>query len=297
MTTVPSSARQDVYGAITQKIVVAIEAGANAFIMPWHVTAGVGRPTNAVTTTPYQGVNVVALWAEAMMSGYGSGLWATYRQWSSAGAQVRRGEQGAVIVFYKRLGPKEPKADEEEGSPRVVAKASYVFNRDQVEGWNPPIPSDGQVRSVGRLEEFVQETGAMVRYGGERACYRPSEDLVEMPPPEAFIGTPTSTPTESFYATLLHELTHWTGAAHRLNRTFGVRFGDEAYAMEELVAELGAAFLCADLGIALDPRPDHAAYLAGWLKVLNRDPRAIFAAARQASEASKFLTALTSCAA
>jgi antirestriction protein ArdC len=131
-----------------------------------------------------------------------------------------------------------------------------------------------------------------VKHGGERAFYRPADDIIQMPERERFLGTETSTPTEAYYGTLLHELTHWTGAKKRCDREFGKRFGDQAYAMEELVAELGAAFLCADLGISVTPRQDHAAYIDNWLSVLKADKKAIFTAASKAAQASDYLAGL-----
>jgi antirestriction protein ArdC len=143
-----------------------------------------------------------------------------------------------------------------------------------------------------QAEAFVAATGASISHGGGRAFYRPATDSIQLPPREAFVGSPTSTPAEAYYSTLLHELTHWTSAPSRCNRELGKRFGDDAYAIEELVAELGTAFLCADLGITDEPRADHAQYLAAWLSILKADKKAIFTAASKASEAAAFLAAL-----
>jgi antirestriction protein ArdC len=290
MTPVPSFPRQDVHQAITDKIVQAIEAGAGPFVMPWHTRqVAAGRPTNARTLNPYRGINVVALWAEAMLAERTTGFWATYQQWSELGAQVRRGERGATIVFYKPLHPTDGEEDEAD-RPRRVARASTVFHQDQVDGWAPLAYTNGGADIIASGEALLALSGATVRFGEALACYDRGRDMILMPDRRDFHRTPTSTATEAFYGTLFHELTHWTGAGHRLDRTFGVRFGDQAYAMEELVAELGAAFLCADQGIANKPRPDHAAYVASWLKVLRSDARAIFVAARAASTAAGYLT-------
>ena len=144
-------------------------------------------------------------------------------------------------------------------------------------------------KTLADIETFIARTGAAIIHGGERACYSPKLDEIQMPQQEAFVGSSTSSATEAYYATLLHELTHWTAPAHRCDRDLSGRFGSEAYAMEELVAELGAAFLCADLGIANEPRADHAQYLSHWLKVLKADKRAIFTAASKAAQATAFL--------
>jgi antirestriction protein ArdC len=286
-----SKSRGDVYRAITDKIIIAMETGIDPFVMPWHGVAGrITRPVNAATGAFYRGVNIVALWAEAAIGGHMSNAWATYRQWRGLGAQVRKGEHGAVVVFYKEVKSDEDASDEENGRPRLVARASRVFNAEQVEGWESPkfeLPSPIDI--LNHVETFVAATKADVQHGGEIACYRPVGDYISMPKPELFVGSATRTATEAYYAVLLHELTHWAGAGHRLDRQFGKRFGDAAYAMEELVAELGAAFLCADLQVTNGLRPDHAAYIQSWLKILSDDPKAIFTAASKAGQAADYL--------
>jgi antirestriction protein ArdC len=286
-----TSERFDVHRALTARIVEAIEAGAGDFAMPWHISGpSVGRPINAYSGVAYRGVNVVALWAEAVLSGYPSGAWASYRQWAKLGAQVRQGERGATIVFYK---PRERREDEVEGEDtgqQLIARASRVFNADPVAGWTAGEPPPGSgAADVIAVEAFVQATDAKVRHSGQVACYRPREDVIEMPDRTRFVASEAGSATEAYYAVLLHELTHWSGAAHRLGRNFGERFGDSAYAFEELVAELGAAFLCADLAVSNTPRPDHAGYVSGWLKVLKDDRKAIFLAARLANQAAQYL--------
>jgi antirestriction protein ArdC len=282
--------RSDVHQTITSRIIEAIEAGAGEFVMPWHHTGpGLGRPTNAATGKRYQGTNVVALWAEATLSAYRSGHWATYRQWQSLDAQVRSGEHGSVIVFYKTFDEQDAEEDEH-GRRRLIARASRVFNADQVDGWQTPTEErPALAETLPAVETVVGATGATIRSGCAHACYQFKEDRIEIPDRDRFVGSPTRTPTEAYYATLLHELVHWTGASHRLSRTFGERFGDAVYAAEELVAELGAAFLCADLKVTNEPRPDHAAYVDSWLSILKADVRAIFTAARMASEAARYL--------
>jgi antirestriction protein ArdC len=283
--------RHDAYEAITDRVIAAIEEGAGQWQMPWH-RSGVSRPLNVHTKKPYRGVNVVALWAAADAYGYSSGFWATYKQWRALDAQVRKGERASLIVFWKELEREveDKETGERESKKTLFARASWVFNADQVDGWKPPLaPERNPVEALDHAEVFTVATGADMRHGGDRAYYRRSDDHVQMPDRVLFTGSATSTPTETYYATLLHELTHWTGHASRLDRDLSGRFGNEAYAMEELVAELGAAFLCADLSITNTPRPDHAAYIANWLEVLKRDKRAIFTAARKAAQASDYL--------
>ena len=287
--------KSSVYDTITEKIVAAIRAGAGTYTMPWHGgSPAICIPTNAATEAPYRGVNIVALWAEAATKGYASGQWASYRQWQKLGAQVRAGERGSIVVFYKKIEAGEGD-DEDQPTERLrfVARASWVFNEVQVDGWKaPPLARVPEFLAIKEIEAFVQATRADVRHGAPMARYRHDQDCIEMPDRDCFIGSATSTSTETYYSVLLHELTHWSGAAHRLERRFGKRFGDPAYALEELVAELGAAFLCAALGIANEPRQDHAAYVAGWLEALDHDHKAIFTAASQAQKAVEYLAQL-----
>ena len=286
--------RFDIHQHITDQIVAAIESGAGEFRLPWHRSAGnIMRPVNVASKKAYRGVNVLALWATAEEKGYTSGAWGTYKQWIEAGAQVKKGEKAAFIVFYKEL---EYAAEAETGetgtTTRLLARATPVFAAEQVDGYaSPALPETpaNPVEPIEAAEAFVAATGAVIHHGGSRAFYRPSTDDIHLPPREVFIGTATSTAAEAYVSTKLHELTHWTSAPARCNRELGKRFGDQAYAMEELVAELGAAFLCADLGITDEPRADHAQYLATWLSVLKADKKAIFTAASKASQAAGFL--------
>lgn len=283
----------DVHQAVTNQIIAAIEAGAGNWQMPWHRTGeGLNRPVNVDTGNHYRGVNVIALWASAQMRGFSTGTWGTYRQWGNRNAQVRKGEKASLIVFYKEYDiARETESGESEADTVLFARASWVFNADQVDGYQPTViePPAHPVRPIDAAEDFIRSTGAIVRHGGTRAFYRPADDIIQMPDRERFAGSPTSSATESYYATLLHELTHWTGHEQRCHRPFGDRFGNDAYAMEELVAELGAAFLCTDIGITAELRPDHAQYIDHWLKVMKADKKAIFTAASQAAKATEFL--------
>lgn len=291
-----SATRTDVYGTVTDTIIAAIESGAGNFVMPWHGN-GIARPQNALTQSDYHGVNVLMLWAEAYLRGFSTGWWGTYRQWQEAGGQVRRHEKASTIVFFKRLDDEDEDQGEEERKgegrrARIVARASRVFNAEQVEGWvapTRPYPFGSSAEVIMAVAALANSSGAAIRHGGNVACYRIDEDRIDLPPVEAFVGTPTSSPTQAYAATLLHELVHWTGALHRLDRGFGEGFNKEKLAAEELVAEIGAAYLCADLGVSNQPRPDHAAYVAHWLKLLRDDRRAIFAASRLAERAATYL--------
>lgn len=285
--------RIDIHQHITDHIVAAIEAGAGKAELPWHRPGvAASMPVNVSSSKPYNGINVLMLWAASEAGRYSSGTWGTYKQWQDKGAQVRKGEKSTAIVFYKELpvSEKSQGSDEDEEEKYFVARSFRVFNADQVDGWKEPaLPEKSLVERIEETDAFVAATGADIRHGGARAYFRPGTDFIQMPDEERFTGTATSTPTEGYYSTLLHELTHWTGHESRLARDMSGRFGKESYAMEELVAELGAAFLCAELQISPQPRPDHAAYIASWLKVLKEDKRAIFSAASKASQAGRHL--------
>jgi antirestriction protein ArdC len=175
-----------------------------------------------------------------------------------------------------------------------VARASHVFNASQVDGCDLPGKPEplGPIERIEAADRFFQNTGARIEHGGERAFYRPSTDHIQMPDEGLFCGTDTMNRSEAYFAVLGHETLHWSGSEKRLNRDFGKRFGDARYAAEELVAEIGSAFLCAELAITQDVRADHAQYLAQWLKLLKDDSRAIFTAAAKASEAVSYLKQL-----
>ena len=285
--------RTDVHQVITDKIIAAIEAGAGDFTMPWHRQNGGLKPKNVLTGNFYRGINVLALWVEAQANGYSSNIWGTYRQWSEKGAQVRKGAKSSCAVFYKQISLQSDEGTEE---LRPVIRATPVFNADQVDNWTDSdpfvVPEAEPVTSVPHIDAFIAATRAKVVHFGDRACYIPSTDTVQMPDRPRFIGSQTSTPTQAYYSTLSHELVHWTGAKHRCDRDLTQRFGSNAYAIEELIAELGAAFLCSDLGLSAEPRPDHAQYIASWLQVLKHDKRAIFTAGSAANKAVEFLHTL-----
>lgn len=296
--TTKTKQRFDVYEAVTNQIITAIEAGAGQVAMPWHRSgAAITRPKNISTGNAYRGVNTIALWAAAEIGGYAEGLWGTYRQWQDRGAQVRKGETSSLIIFYKEFARDDDDAGEDGQTNfdrHFMVKASRVFNVEQVDGYEREdidVSAD-PIDPITSADAFIQATGATVTEGGERAFYNRTTDAITMPDRFRFMDTATSTATESWYSVLLHELTHWTGAETRMAREFGERFGDDAYAMEELVAEMSAAFLCADLGITAEPRPDHAAYIDHWLRIMKGDKKAIFTAASAAAKASDFLASL-----
>ena len=292
-----SSSKFDVHQEITNRIVSAIET-AGEFQLPWikNRAGSFARPVNIASKKPYNGVNIVSLWVSAQANEYPSNIWGTYRQWQQSGCQVRKGEKSSLVVFYKTIDVEQTNADtgQAEQSERMFARASWVFNAAQVDGFeivSQEIPEEPLFDPIERAECFASATGAKIEEGRDVACYDFVNDRIQMPERRRFIGTESTTPAEGYYSTLCHELVHWSGAKTRLDRDLAQRFGSEAYAMEELVAELGASFLCGDLGITPEPRMDHACYIKNWLTVLKNDKKAIFSAASKASEAANWLLA------
>lgn len=284
--------QRDTYQTITDTILAKLE-NCQPWERPW---AGpmLSMPINAHTGKEYRGTNIVMLWASAQEQGFDVNEWATFKQWAERGAKVRKGEKGTPVLWFKMLERRGEAAEagEDEATGKVpCARISWVFNAAQVEGYTPKeTRKPSQVESIEQAEALMLASGAKIRHGGNQAFYMPSRDEVVLPAKESFTGTSTSTATECYYSTAFHELTHWTGP--RLNREFGKRFGDDQYAAEELVAELGAAFLCAKVGMSSEPREDHANYLACWIKVLKNDRKAFITAASKASEAADYLLSL-----
>jgi len=275
--------------AVTNKIVAALKSGAVPFWRQmWAKSEHSGRPTNAVSGKSYRGINQLLL----SLSGHGSKYWATYNQWKSLGGQVRRGEKGTTAILYKPI--KKTKINdvgEEEVSSFPLMRSFHVFHLSQIDGdlkqfRDTPRPdSETTFQEFGPAEEVFAATGSDLRFGGDRAFYSPSSDYIQMPQKEAFKNE------TSYYSVLAHETVHWTGHENRLNRLKKfARFGSESYAVEELVAELGAAFLSTELGLPQsDDLSNVTAYLGHWLKVLERDHTAIFTAASAASKGVDFI--------
>ena len=283
-----SHPRTDIYRTVTDSIIAAIKAGAGTFVMPWHGGGvAIAKPENALTHMEYHGVNVLMLWARSHNEGFPTGYWASYRQWQRLGAQVEKGEKATPIVFYKQI---DQPSDGEEPSTRLFARSSFVFNVAQVRGWIPPEDQHpkGKAEIAESVATFITGTRAEIVWGGASAFYHIPTDRIHMPDRERFRDTDTGSAEHGLHSTILHELVHWAGAKHRLAR-FEQGLSKEAVPFEELVAEIGAAFLCADLGISATPRPDHAAYVGHWLAALENDSRAIFRASRFANLAAQYL--------
>jgi antirestriction protein ArdC len=287
--------RKDVYCRVTDKIIADLEQGVRPWVKPWnaqHLAGRISRPLRH-NGMPYRGINVVMLWMAAVAQGYASPIWMTFRQAKALNGFVRKGETGTLVVYANTFTATQTDEDGEECEREIPYLKGYtVFNREQIEGL--PVHYHGRaeapahpVARIERAEAFFASTRADIRHGGDRAYYALQPDYVQMPPHETFRDA------ESYAAVLAHELTHWTRHPSRLDRDLGrKRWGDEGYAREELVAEIGAAFLCADLGIAPEVREDHAAYVASWLQVLKDDKRAVFQAAAHAQRAVDYLHGL-----
>jgi len=282
--------RDDIYTRVTNQIIQAIEAGTKNCRMPWHITeADCFAPINAVSKRPYRGVNVLILWAAALNKGYAGGLWATYEQWKQLGAQVRKGEKSTTVVLWKPTERQARESDEQSTKSEkkrggLIARGFSVFNLAQVDGYEavrtPKLFESSRIRAA---ETTLLGAGADIRHGGATAYYDKAMDFIAIPCFESFRNA------IGYYSVLAHELTHWTAAAHRLDRNLSGRFASEAYAVEELIAELGAAFLCAALGLSVEPREDHADYIANWLAILRNDKKAIFTAASKAQQAANWI--------
>lgn len=280
----------DIYQEITNQIIAALEAGNIKGTGPlWNKQGATGMPYNYATKRPYSGVNVLVLWLMAEMRGYTSPAWLTFKQATELGGTVRKGEKSSHIVYYKSLSREETDGDTGEVTTKEIPmlRGYAVFNANQCEGLpaevvTPSLPFVG----IEAADVLLKNSGAIIIEGGSKAYYSPSMDTIRMPERSCFKKA------ASFYAVATHELTHWTGHSSRLARDFKGRFGDESYAFEELIAELGAAFIGADIGISPETLPDHTSYVASWLKVLKNDKKAIFTAASQASKAHAFIMAL-----
>jgi len=269
---------------IADKIIAAMETGNLPWNKPWSGAASGGIPKNARTGRAYSGANIVLLWITQQDHGYISNKWVTYKQAQEMGGTVRKGEKATTVTFVSRF-EKSNEAGETSSIPFL--KAFSVFNVEQCDGIDLDMPvavAQNTDERDATCDEFIASTGAVVRHGGARAFFSPKEDFIQMPAWENFVGK------VGYYETALHELVHWSGHESRCNRQFGQRFGDSAYAAEELVAELGAAFMCAEFGY--DAVTQHAAYIQHWIKLLKDDPRAFMTAASKASQSVEFLRGL-----
>jgi len=275
-----------IYQEVTDQIIAEIEKGAMPWVKPWKSDSSVEK--NIVSKKEYNGINRLILGMMTHFKGYQSPYYGSFKQWQELGGNVKKGEKGTQIVFYSQVTKKEIKESDPnpENGTYAMLKAYYVFNIDQVEGIDieQPAPVITEFNPVPALEDRIIKTGANIKHEGARAFYKPSTDSITLPARDLFLSE------SHYYATVLHELTHWSGAPHRLDRTKGKRFADTAYAFEELVAEMGAAFLCADYQI--EGELQHADYIGNWLQCLKNDNKAIFNAAALAQKAADYINSL-----
>jgi antirestriction protein ArdC len=269
-------AKFDLHQTITDSIVSAIEAGgALPWVRPWTAAGG---PRNGASGRAYSGINQLLLSIAGMQ--YTSNEWFTYDNATKLGGQVRKGEKGTMIVFYSII---KKKGEEDKESSFRLMKYFKVFNRDQIAGLPAPEVKEVSQFSINNAaESFITDTGAVINYGGDSAVYNFVTDQISLPNKTDFVDE------GAFYATTFHELIHWTGHNSRLDRLKATPFGSPEYAKEELIAEIGAAFLCAEYGI--NGMTQHPEYINSWLRVLKNDKRFIFTAASQAQKAVGFFT-------
>lgn len=272
--------KKDIYQEVTNQIIEIIEAGTLGNGITWDKSSS-GLPRNFGTKQTYSGVNILLLWHSTITHGFNSNKWLTYKQAQALGGQVKKGSKGTACVYFNVM-EKENKFNPEEIDRIPFLKEFTVFNLNQIEGIEEEILQDKGFNHEAS-ESLLKATGAHIIEMGVKAFYTPSKDSIFLPNRNFFNDE------KDFYSVAFHELTHWTGAKDRLNRDFKGRFGDESYAFEELIAELGAAFLCADMGFTFKTLPDHADYLNSWLSVLKNDKRAIITASSQASKAHAFI--------
>jgi antirestriction protein ArdC len=282
--------KRDLYAEVSARIVTELEAGAAPWIKPWSATPGANTPCNGATNRPYSGCNVVLLWM-AQAAGYRAPRFLTFKQALELGGNVRKGERGTKVYFVKQLQVRDPGADDSTSTRLIPMMREYtVFNVAQCDNLPDSVISGKpmRVRNPDTRDEladaFLRSTGADIREGHGEAYYVPSQDFISMPAFTAFSSA------DNFYNVALHELVHWSGHKSRLDRDLKHRFASQSYAAEELVAELGAAFLCAEFGFDGDVR--NAGYIASWIDLLKVDKRAFFTACSQASKAADYLRGL-----
>jgi antirestriction protein ArdC len=262
-----------VYDAVTEQILKELETGTPPWTQSWQPRL----PKNLISLKEYRGINVLLLWVAAMKKGYRNPFWLTFKQAGDSGGKIKKGEKATWIVYAAKVKKEDEKGGEHEYS---FLKWYYVFNLEQTEG----IPIEAPpVKPIEEVEAFIEAIEANVIHGNTRAYYLPKFDQIHLPDPEDF------NTMADYYMVSLHEHTHWTGHPSRLKRPLVGKYGSEEYAEEELVAELGSAFLCSHLQVPSRLREDHAAYIKSWIRILKEDRRAIFTAAGKATKAAEYL--------
>jgi antirestriction protein ArdC len=269
---------------LTDEIVSLLAANKAPWQQPWESGPASGMPFNPTTGREYRGGNILSLMIASMVRGYTDPRFCTYLQAQEEGWQVRKGAKGVRIEFWEpKAGSDDSDAADDDRKSRLIHRVYTVFNASQIDGLPPlDVVPKKTFEIIEAAEKVIRASGAEIRHGGGKAFYRPSDDYVQMPERQYFVDEP------HYYATLLHELAHWTGAKHRLNRLADAKFGTPDYAKEEIRADLTSLFLPAELGIPYDPK-DQAAYIKNWIQVLKNDKNEVFKAAADASKACDFL--------
>jgi antirestriction protein ArdC len=289
---------QDLFEAVTAQLIADIEAGAGTWRMPWHCLADSGTPTNA-DGRPYRSTNALILAIQGSASGFTSGIWSTYRSYQRHGAQVRRGEKGTTVALWKPTtrpngtGADETGDDAQPSGRGLIARTFTVFAAEQVDGADAIVARRSSARGerdtperIAEADRYLASIGVPIIEGGNRAYYSPADDTIHVPTVGQFDSA------SHFHSTISHEACHASGHPDRIARDLTGRFGSDAYAAEELVAELGAAMWCAQMGISAATRADHAAYVASWLGILRADARALVTVASKAQAAIDYLNVL-----
>ncbi len=281
----------DIRAEVTERIIAMLESGAAKNVPPFQAFLSLGLPRNHATKATYTGSNVLTLWNAALERRYLVNEWLTFKQAEVLNAKIKKGAKGVMCCFYKKLTIEDDTKERHEQDAKVkqipLLKPFWLFNVADVEGLPPMAQAVNTFDLIEDAEHILQASGAIIEHRDETPCYMRQADTIIMPHPKQYIKP------ESYYAHALHELTHWTGSPHRLNRTKGKRFGDLDYAFEELVAELGSAFLMAHLGIHDMTMDNHASYIDNWLEVLHNDKTAVFRASHLANEAFQYILKLS----
>ncbi|MBV8914195.1 MAG: DUF1738 domain-containing protein [Acetobacteraceae bacterium] len=284
-----AEAGRDLYAEVTAQIVAALEAGTPPWRRPWdeNKTGGPMMPHNATTGVRYRGMNVIMLGMSPLAFASGDPRWATYKQAAHRGWQVRKGSHGTPGFFYTRVEIEDRDGTSADGRKVLpLLRAFTLFHASQIDGIPPYVPpslEQAPWREPETAEAIARNSGAVIRTGGDRAFYSPGTDHVQLPPAVAFRSP------AAYASVKLHELGHWSGAKHRLNRDLSGRFGSQNYAREELRAELAQVMICAELGINDCDFTNGAAYIADWLKNLRGDKREVFRAATDAQRIADYL--------
>ena len=281
--------KKDRYQIITDTVIEQMENLGSDWIKSWSTNAMSGHH-NVISKKAYQGTNTFLTAISSFKNGFQSNQWGTYRQWQSKGYSVKKGSKGTDIIFFDKIKIEDKETEQERFVP--ILKGFSIFNADQIEDyWSGSAIPEKPTFKHEQTEQLVTNSKAIIKHGGSRAFYTSEADFIQMPHKTDFQDIDGSTAMENYYSTLLHELTHWTGHTFRLDRKLANKFGSNAYAFEELVAEIGSVFLTAMLGIEKQPQPNHAKYLNGWLEVLKQDKRAMVKAFGLAQKASDYILA------